>query len=67
MGRLESTVANVARRLAAGYHSPTGRWTAWGDWVGLLDAAAAEPPICSPFNLPCAAVQRANKLAREEQ
>ena len=67
MGRLESTVANVARRFATQYHSPTGRWTAWGDGVGLLDRAATEPAFCSPFNLPCAAVQRKNKLEGEEQ
>ena len=67
MGRLESMVANVACQLATEYHSPTGRWTAWGDRVGLLDAAATEPAFCSLFNLPCAAVQRKNKLAGEEQ
>ena len=67
MGRLESTVANVARRLAMEYYSPTGRWMAWGDGVGLLDAMATKPAFCSPFNLPCAAVQRKNKLEGEEQ
>ena len=43
MGRLESTVANVACRLATEYHSPTGRWTAWGDGVGLLTERQPNP------------------------